>query len=351
MGARQKLMQISNQLRSEVVRLNEGERKMREYIQGVDSQISSLEDQLVESETAEAAAIATEDYAKAEEISNRSQAIKGEVDAKRAEIVQCSQRNGQATQVRVNKIQTELVTIDAMIASFNNAYTVVNGQYEAYVKQLDDQAAGHDARLASMMSKITEKEAELEAGKKKVAEEKEEVEKLVHADCAEIYKEKEEASMLKMTLDQEIAGLKEQLHKKNQELLACTKHIADADQRIQQTRARFLPQFQPIEEKNKALGVEAKGIETMKTQYQTAASRVEMVKKSMDEDKKQKKEIVDTRKDELDVISCLADALKKYDQTIIDHYQDLMTKQTNVRSVMSCGVVWCDVMMWCDDVM
>ena len=59
MGARQKLMQISNQLRSEVVRLNEGERKMREYIQGVDSQISSLEDQLVESETAEAAAIAT----------------------------------------------------------------------------------------------------------------------------------------------------------------------------------------------------------------------------------------------------------------------------------------------------
>ena len=171
MGARQKLMQISNQLRSEVVRLNEGERKMREYIQGVDSQISSLEDQLVESETAEAAAIATEDYAKAEEISNRSQAIKGEVDAKRAEIVQCSQRNGQATQVRVNKIQTELVTIDAMIASFNNAYTVVNGQYEAYVKQLDDQAAGHDARLASMMSKINEKEAELEAGKKKVAEE------------------------------------------------------------------------------------------------------------------------------------------------------------------------------------
>ena len=60
---------------------------------------------------------------------------------------------------------------------------------------------------------------------------------------------------------------------------------------------------------------------------------------------------MDTRKDELDVISCLADALKKYDQTIIDHYQDLMTKQTNVRSVMSCGVVWCDVMMWCDDVM
>ena len=61
--------------------------------------------------------------------------------------------------------------------------------------------------------------------------------------------------------------------------------------------------------------------------------------------KKQKKEIVDTRKDELDVISCLADALKKYDQTIIDHYQDLMTKQTNVRSVMSCGVLSCGVMM------
>ena len=335
MGARQKLMQISNQLRSEVVRLNEGERKMREYIQGVDSQISSLEDQLVESETAEAAAIATEDYAKAEEISNRSQAIKGEVDAKRAEIVQCSQRNGQATQVRVNKIQTELVTIDAMIASFNNAYTVVNGQYEAYVKQLDDQAAGHDARLASMMSKINEKEAELEAGKKKVAEEKEEVEKLVHADCAEIYKEKEEASMLKMTLDQEIAELKEQLRQKNQELLACTKHIGETDQKIQQVRMKFMPQFQPIEEKTKALSGEVKSIETMRTQYSTAESRVAMVKKQMDDSRKEKKEIVDTRKDELDVISGLASALRSYDETIASSYRDIVEKHARVGAAMT----------------
>lgn len=334
MGARQKLMQISNQLRSEVVRLNEGERKMREHIQEVNMNINGLEDQLVESEAAESAAIAMEDYAKAEEISNRSKALKGEVDAKRAEIVSCSQRNGQATQVRVNKIQTELVTIDAMIALFNNAYTSVNGMYEACVKQLDTQAAGHDARLEAMMGKIHEKEAELEANKQKVAEEKEKVEELVHADCTEIYKEKEEASMLKMTLDQEIAELKEKLHKKNQELLACTKRIADADQRIQQARVRFLPQFQPIEEKNKALAGDAKNIETMRAQYQMAASRVDMVKKSMEEEKKQKKEIVDTRKDELDVISCLASALKKYNQTIVENYQDLMTKQANVSAVL-----------------
>ena len=326
MGARQKLMQISNQLRSEVVRLNEGERKMREHIQEVNMNINGLEDQLVESEAAESAAIAMEDYAKAEEISNRSKALKGEVDAKRAEIVSCSQRNGQATQVRVNKIQTELVTIDAMIALFNNAYTSVNGMYEACVKQLDTQAAGHDARLEAMMGKIHEKEAELEANKQKVAEEKEKVEELVHADCTEIYKEKEEASMLKMTLDQEIAELKEKLHKKNR--------IADADQRIQQARVRFLPQFQPIEEKNKALAGDAKNIETMRAQYQMAASRVDMVKKSMEEEKKQKKEIVDTRKDELDVISCLASALKKYNQTIVENYQDLMTKQANVSGVL-----------------
>ena len=178
------------------------------------------------------------------------------------------------------------------------------------------------------------REAELEANKQKVAEEKEKVEELVHADCTEIYKEKEEASMLKMTLDQEIAELKEKLHKKNQELLACTKRIADADQRIQQARVRFMPQFQPIEEKNKALAGDAKNIETMRAQYQMAASRVDMVKKSMEEEKKQKKEIVDTRKDELDVISCLASALKKYNQTIVENYQDLMTKQANVSAVL-----------------
>lgn len=126
MGARQKLMQISNQLRSEVVRLNEGERKMREYIQGLDNTINNLENQLVEAEAGEAAAIAVEDYAKAEEIAGRSTALKNEINAKRAEIAQCMQRNGQATQLRVSKIQTELVTIDAMIKSFDTAYTHVN---------------------------------------------------------------------------------------------------------------------------------------------------------------------------------------------------------------------------------
>ena len=136
--------------------------------------------------------------------------------------------------------------------------------------------------------------------------------------------------MLKLTLDQEIADLKEQLHQKNQELLACTKRISEADQKIQQVRVKFMPQFQPIEDKNKALGGEAKGIETMKQQYATAESRVAMVKKSADEDKKQKKEIVDTRKDELDVISILAEALQSYDDTIKNSYQDVMQKQATV---------------------
>ena len=198
------------------------------------------------------------------------------------------------------------------------------------MKTLDDQAAAHDARLAQMMDKIHEKEDLLEKSRQEVAAEKEEVEKLVHADCTELYQEKEEASMLKFTLDQEIAELKEQLHKKNQELLACTKRIADADQKIQQVRVKYMPQFQPIEEKNKGLAVKAKEIETMKSQYDTAAGRVEMVKKSADEDKKQKKEIVDTRKDELDVISYLADALKNYDKKITDNFQALMTKQATV---------------------
>ena len=74
----------------------------------------------------EAEAIAVEDYAKAEEISSKSGAVKNEINAKRAEIAQCMQRNGQATQLRVSKIQTELVTIDAMIKSFDGAYTHVN---------------------------------------------------------------------------------------------------------------------------------------------------------------------------------------------------------------------------------
>ena len=181
-----------------------------------------------------------------------------------------------------------------------------------------------------MMDKIHEKEANLEKDREVIAAEKEEVEKLVSADCVELYKEKELASVEKFSLEQDIAELKEKLHQKNQELLACNKRIADADKEIQQVRVRFMPQFQPIEEKNKALGPKVKEIETMKTQYATAASRVEMVKKSAEEDKKQKKEIVDTRKDELDVISFLADALKSYDKKITDNFQALMTKQATV---------------------
>ena len=195
---------------------------------------------------------------------------------------------------------------------------------------MDAQAAAHDARLASMMNTIKEKEEALAKSREAIAAEKEEVEKLVREDCTELYKEKESAAMLKLTLDQEIADLKEQLHQKNQELLACTKRISEADQKIQQVRVKFMPQFQPIEDKNKALGGEAKGIETMKQQYATAESRVAMVKKSADEDKKQKKEIVDTRKDELDVISILAEALQSYDDTIKNSYQDVMQKQATV---------------------
>ena len=126
MGARQKLMQISNQLRSEIVRLNEGERKMREYIKSVDDGITGLENQLVKAEADENEALAVEDYAKAEEIAATSTALKNEINTKRAEIAQCMQRNGQATQLRVSKIQTELVTIDAMIKSFDTAYNHVN---------------------------------------------------------------------------------------------------------------------------------------------------------------------------------------------------------------------------------
>ena len=189
-----------------------------------------------------------------------------------------------------------------------------------------------------MMNTIKEKEEALAKSREAIAEEKEEVEKLVREDCTELYKEKEAASMLKLTLDQEIADLKEQLHQKNQELLACTKRISEADQKIQQVRVKFMPQFQPIEEKNKALGGEAKAIETMKQQYATAESRVAMVKKSADEDKKQKKEIVDTRKDELDVITILAEALQSYDDTIKSSYQDVTQKQATV-----CMMIRCDV--------
>ena len=48
MGARQKLMQISNQLRSEIVRLNEGERKVRENMTAIEGTISQMQDKLVE---------------------------------------------------------------------------------------------------------------------------------------------------------------------------------------------------------------------------------------------------------------------------------------------------------------
>ena len=330
MGSRQKLMQISNQLRSEVVRLNEGERKMREYITSVENVISGLNDQLVEAEAAESTALAEEDYAKAEEISTRSAALKKELEAKHAEIQTCLQRNGQATQMRVNKIQNELVTIDAMIKGFDAAYTSVNGMFEEMVKKLDEQSAAHDARLAQMMGVINEKEEALAKSREAIAAEKEVIEEKIREDCVDLYKEKEEAGMLKLTLDEEIASLKQQLHQKNQELLACTKHIAETDQKIQQVRVKYLPQFQPIEEKNKALSGDVKAIETLKTQYNTAAGRVEMVKKSFDEDKKAKKEIVDTRKDELDVITCLADALKSYDRLIVETFQPLTTKQNAV---------------------
>ena len=197
-------------------------------------------------------------------------------------------------------------------------------------KQLTDQASAHDARLAGMKAKIEESEAALAKKREAIAAEKEEVEKLVQADCTDLYKEKEEAAMLKMTLDQEIAELKEQLRQKNQELLACTKHIGETDQKIQQVRMKFMPQFQPIEEKNKALGGEVKSIETMKSQYATAESRVAMVKKQMDDSRKEKKEIVDTRKDELDVISGLASALRSYDETLAASYRDVVEKHTKV---------------------
>ena len=76
-------------------------------------------------------------------------------------------------------------------------------------KQLTDQASAHDARLAGMKAKIEESEAALAKKREAIAAEKEEVEKLVQADCTDLYKEKEEAAMLKMTLDQEIAELKD----------------------------------------------------------------------------------------------------------------------------------------------
>ena len=120
--------------------------------------------------------------------------------------------------------------------------------------------------------------------------------------------------------------------------MQCTKHIGEVDQKIQQVRVKYLPQFQPMEEKTKALGGEVKAIETLKTQYNTAAGRVEMVKKTFEEDKRQKKEIVDTKKDELDVIRCLADVLKSYDQRIINTFSSLTTKQTTVRSITASHV-------------
>ena len=126
MGARQKLMQISNQLRSEIVRLNEGERKVRENMTAIEGTISQMQDKLVAADSEEKAAIAAEDFAKAEEISNQSAALRPEIEAKYQELQQCLQRNGQATPRRVQTIQTELVTIDAMIKSFEAAFTHVN---------------------------------------------------------------------------------------------------------------------------------------------------------------------------------------------------------------------------------
>ena len=56
----------------------------------------------------------------------RRRRFRTEIEAKYQELQQCLQRNGQATQLRVQKIQTELVTIDAMIKSFEAAFTHVN---------------------------------------------------------------------------------------------------------------------------------------------------------------------------------------------------------------------------------
>ena len=201
-------MQISNQLRSEIVRLNEGERKMREYISTVEQSISGLNDQLVETEAAESNALAEEDFAKLEEISARSSALKKELETKYAEVQNCLQRNGQATQLRVNKIQTELVTIDTMIQGFDKAYTSVNTMYETMVQKLDEQSAAHDARLASMMKVINDREEALAKSREAIAAEKEVVEEKIREDCVDLYKEKEEAGMLKLTLDEEIAALK-----------------------------------------------------------------------------------------------------------------------------------------------
>ena len=126
MGARQKLMQISNQLRSEIIRLNEAERKMHGYSASLESTISGLEDKLVEAEAGESAALAEEDYAKADEFTALSATIKKDIESKQAEVQTCMQRNGQATQQRVTKIQNELVTIDAMLSSFASAFNHVN---------------------------------------------------------------------------------------------------------------------------------------------------------------------------------------------------------------------------------
>ena len=71
-------------------------------------------------------AIASEDFARAEELANQSSAIKAQIEAKNADILQSMQRNGQAMQLRVNRVQTDLVSLDAMINSFGAAYNHVN---------------------------------------------------------------------------------------------------------------------------------------------------------------------------------------------------------------------------------
>lgn len=119
-------MQISNQFRREIFSLSEGERKVREIVTDTENAIAALEAQLVQSETAEAEAIASEDFARAEELANQSSAIKAQIEAKNADILQSMQRNGQAMQLRVNRVQTDLVSLDAMINSFGAAYNHVN---------------------------------------------------------------------------------------------------------------------------------------------------------------------------------------------------------------------------------
>lgn len=57
-------MQICNQLRSEIIRFNEAEKKNNEIIRGYDDEISKIQAKVVEGEALVHGAIAAEDFAK-----------------------------------------------------------------------------------------------------------------------------------------------------------------------------------------------------------------------------------------------------------------------------------------------